>query len=532
MMSQDKLRLSLLNPMVGPIVLLVLLWADFIWIVHREWVYNDQYSYGWLTLFLLFYLIYVRISNRPEGTPGGFKVTALVWLGIVVMTVNRIVLESNPEWRVVLWLHALTIFAITLVLLWRMGGWRWLRHFAPVFALMLFAVPWPTFLENSVTGGLMQVVAAIVVESMNFCGIYAEQSGNLIRLRNGWVGIEAACSGVRNFQSTLMSAWFVGELFRFTFVGRGLLLLLSGIASLVLNVGRTWILTWSTHRSGSSLTETIHDPVGHIVSLIAFAFLIIVAFVLRKFFAREAVAPRATEAAGGQIRSQHRVLLSRPACFSAVALLIGGYGLTELWYYRAERSLPSPRAVEVDWQSLPFKVEFVDIAPAIRGLLKYSDGVQAEWVDAAMGSEWKVFSFAWTKGTVSPFVGVHSPETCMPASGFRKGGDHPPLVIGMGDHRIEFEVATFYFMERPYQVYYANWNDYWGAAVPLVKTADDRLQLAWSGRRVTNRRSLQIVIEGVADESVARQNVVGFLARTLRWKDPEAIEAPSSGKSS
>jgi hypothetical protein len=188
--------------------------------------------------------------------------------------------------------------------------------------------------------------------------------------------------------------------------------------------------------------------------------------------------------------------------------------------------------VEVDWQSLPFEVQFVDIAPAIRSQLKYSDGVQAEWVDADKRVEWKVFFFAWTKGSVSPFVGVHSPETCMPASGFRKGGDHPPLVIGMDDQRIEFEVTTFYFMDRPYQVYYANWNDYWGAPVPLVKTADDRLRLAWSGRRVTNRRSLQIVIEGVADESVARQNVRSFLERTLRWSDSEQVGAAVSGKSS
>jgi exosortase len=520
MRSLDNLKLSLSNSLFRPIVVIILLWVDFIWIVHREWVYNDQYSYGWLTLFLLVYLIYVRISDRPDGKAGEMRASGFVLLGIALITLNRVALESNPEWRLSIWLHTVTIFAITLILLRRMGGWSWLRHFAPAFALMLFAVPWPIFLENVVTGGLMRAIAAIVVDSMNMLGIYAEQTGNLIRLRTGWVGIEAACSGVRNFQSTLMSAWFVGELFRFTLIGRGLLLFLSGIASLVLNVGRTWILTWSTHTSGSSLTESIHDPVGYTVSFIAFLILLVVAFFLRKSFAREPVKPHTPDATNRLAHSKPPTLLSWPACLSAIAILIGGYGLSELWYLRVERSLPQPRAVEIDWQKLPFDPQFVEIDPAIRGQLKYSDGTQAEWIDASNQVDWKVFFFSWTEGSVSPFVGVHNPQTCMPASGFIKVADHAPLIVGMGDQRIEFEATTFNFTDRPYQVYYATWNDFWGSPIPVVETATDRLRLAWSGRRITNRRSLQIVIEGVADERVARQNVLSFLERTLTWSNP------------
>ncbi len=516
MLSQDNSRSFPLNPLVGPVVVLLVLWADFIWIVHREWAFNDQYSYGWLTPFLLSYLVYIRIADRPRGRLGGMNVTGLIVLGILIISLNRIILGSNPEWRPAVWLHALTIFMLTLALLWRMGGWPWLRHFGPAFALMLFAVPWPTFIENPLTGGLMRVIAAIVVESMNLIGIYAEQSGNLIRLRTGWVGIEAACSGVRNFQSTLMSAWFVGELFRFTLGGRGLLLLLGGTASLVLNVGRTWILTWTTHRSGSSLTESVHDPVGHIVSLIAFVLLVAVALLLRKYFAQAADGSRMVGTPVAASARQRPVFLSVTASASVIALLVAGYAVTGLWYYRAERTLPAPQVVEVDWQRLPFDVQFTEIASSIRGQLKYSDGVQAEWVEEGGLVKWKVFFFAWTKGTVSPFVGVHNPESCMPASGFRKGATHPPLVFGINDQWIEFDVTTFHFMDRPYQVYYATWNDYWGPEVPFVETAGDRLRLAWSGRRLTNRRSLQVVIEGIPDERVARQRVQAFLETAVR----------------
>lgn len=519
-MSQNHLRRLLSSPLFSPFLILLLLWFDFVWVVRREWTYNDQYSYGWFTLGLLIYLLYIRISDRPKPAAGNIHLTRFIFLGVVILSLNRIVIGSNPEWRPTLWLHVLTIFGMTLAMLWSLGGRSWIRHFAPTFTLMLFAVPWPTFLESSVTGGLMRMVAAIVVDSMNLIGIYAEQSGNLIRLRSGWVGIEAACSGVRNFQSTLMSAWFVGELFRFTWLGRGLLLFLSGIASLLLNVGRTWILTWSTHRSGASLTETIHDPVGYTVSVIAFLILIVIAFLLRKYFARESSEREGSQAWTGQsseLSPQRR--LSHPVCFSAIAILIAGYGVAELWYYRVERSFPDPQAIEVDWQNLAHDVEFVDINPAIRGQLKYSDGFQAEWVDTKSRAEWKVFFFSWTNGTVSPFIGVHNPETCLPASGFRKGKTHTPLIFEVDAQQIEFQVTTFYFMERPYQVYYATWNDYWGPAVPFVETTSERFELAWSGRRLTNRRSLQIVIEGISNEAITRQNVENFLDKTLAWEN-------------
>lgn len=510
--------------MTGVIVLLALLWADFVWAVYGDWIYNDQYSYGWLTLFLVFYLFYLRVSELPARQAPGLKsagkvVLALIF-GLVILGANRVVLESNPEWRSAIWLHVLVIFSMTLAVIWRVGGKLWLRHFAPVFALMLFAVPWPTLLENAVTGGLMRFVSAAVVEGMNILGFYAEQTGSLIRLRNGWVGIEAACSGVRNFQSTLMSAWFVGELFRFTAIGRGLLLVLSGVASLLINIVRTSILTWATHRSGSNLTEALHDPVGHLVSVFAFVFLMLVAFVLRKFFTAEGLGKRSGSAPQRLPVVTEPHSFSRPVLFASVFLLIGGYAFKELWYYRSERTQPQQQALAVDWNNLPVEVEFVDISPAIRGQLRYTEGVQAEWDGPEKGVEWDVFYFSWTRGSVSPFVGIHNPGTCLPASGFEQGQGHPPLVFSLDGKRIKFAVDTYYFMDRPYQVYYATWNDYWGSDIPLVETAKDRLKLAISGNRVTYRRSMQVVIAGIGNEPIARQRVVAFLESALHWEDP------------
>jgi hypothetical protein len=87
------------------------------------------------------------------------------------------------------------------------------------------------------------------------------------------------------------------------------------------------------------------------------------------------------------------------------------------------------------------------------------------------------------------------------------------------EHTIEFSASTFSFFAKPVQVYHATWEDHWGERAPFVETGPDRLRLAWDGKRITHKRSLQIVIEGIANEEQSRQMAQGFLRQTLRWKE-------------
>src|SRR2546423_377825 len=87
----------------------------------------------------------------------------------------------------------------------------------------------------------MRVVANLTVEALGWFNIPALQRGNLIEISTGVVGIDEACSGIRSFQSTLMAALFLGELYLLKW-HRRLLLLVGGVAlSFCLNVVRTLI---------------------------------------------------------------------------------------------------------------------------------------------------------------------------------------------------------------------------------------------------------------------------------------------------
>jgi len=493
-----------------------LLWVDFALTLRLEWSYNAQYSYGWLVPFLALYLIYRRGAPEPDARslprPGWH--VGLLAAGLLALLPLRVILAGNPEWRLALWSYTAVIFGLTLTLLHMGGGWRRVRALAPAFALFLFAVPWPTMIENPLTQGLMRFVASIVVECMNVAGLYAERAGNLIRLNNGWVGVEEACSGVRSFQSTIMAAWFVGELFRFPALRRAGLILLGGAASLALNVVRTMILTLLTRKGGQDLMERFHDPTGHVIAGVAFAALMGIAWFLR---------PRPAEASGDTRPAANPTAYpahgaAKRFAVPAVALLwlAGAHAFAESWFrFRGERGLPELRQVRIDWSDARTEPEFPDIDPVIRNLLRYSDGTEARWESPERGMGWTVFFFTWDGDQISPFVNVHRPETCLPASGFERRANHPPLVVSAGGRRIEFSATTYGFQNRRIEVFYATWSNARHASRDAAASGWDRLRQTWRGERMKDRQSLQVVLRDAPDHATARRDVRAFVERTV-----------------
>lgn len=101
-------------------------------------------------------------------------------------------------------------------------------HFAMPAALILIAVPRPTGMEQAVVQGMTRAVTTFTLDALVWTGSSAVQSGNVILLANGALGVDEACSGVRSSQSNLMAALVVGggiyrlgAMRRILFPGRG-----------------------------------------------------------------------------------------------------------------------------------------------------------------------------------------------------------------------------------------------------------------------------------------------------------------------
>src|SRR5207253_3377226 len=126
---------------------------------------------------------------------------------------TRLVQEANPEWRLISWALAVEVISITLLLVRFALGTRRCAQAAFPICFFLLAVPWPTGIEAPLIRLLSTANTNCTVDLLGVFGIPAIRHGNIVEISAGIVGVDAACSGIRSFQATLMIALFLGELY-------------------------------------------------------------------------------------------------------------------------------------------------------------------------------------------------------------------------------------------------------------------------------------------------------------------------------
>ena len=491
------------------LLLLGLLWGDLVRVLKMEWTIDEQYQFGFLVPFICLYLLYLRWEDRPGCEPVRFlgAGTALLYAAVLSLYPLKALYEANPDWRLVFWTHALIVYGSALVLIFLWGGKPWVRHFALALAIMLFTVPWPTRLEQPLVQGLMRLVAAFTVDVMNLFGILAIQKGNVIQLVNGMVGIEEACSGVRSFQSTLMTAYFLGEFYRFGFNLRVMLIAVGSILSFSLNILRTLVLTGVTYKMGPGIMENWHDPVGNFVSVAAFAIMVILTWYIRK---RLPLPSKAAETKRPSIQ-----YLQPRRVVPLLVLIILSFPVVELWFRRNDPGETTGPVRTVDWNRVGADVQFPDIPPSIRAILRYSEGTKAVWTNNGP-EHWMVYHFSWDEGKISAFSDVHNPEVCLPSAGFSLVETGMP--VSWESNGLELVLKSYGFQagaSDTYYVFYGVWNDRREEPIPLTRNFSERIRNALHGQRIKGRNSLQIIIQGIGSMNRARDKAYDFLERTI-----------------
>src|SRR5262245_13876427 len=250
----------------------------FIWLLllarlRVDWSVNPQYGYGWIVPVLALALTWRRWRLRPAPNAAPTcRLVAIAACGLLLLWLPlRMVEEANPEWRLVLWVHALVAVMFTLCVIFMAGGWEWVRHFVVPVAFLLLAVPWPMAIERAVIQNLMRLVAMVTVELLDAINIPAVQHGNIIEIAGGIVGVDEACSGVRSLQTTLLVCVFLGEFYRFTPLKRGLVLAAGIVLAVAANIGRTLFLVRTVSVHGFDVMHRWHDAAGIAVVVVILA---------------------------------------------------------------------------------------------------------------------------------------------------------------------------------------------------------------------------------------------------------------------
>jgi exosortase len=429
--------------LVLPFLFFGALWFILCRQLSGEWSVNEQYNYGWFVPFFALYLFWLRWQDRPPPEIPNPKSpipnsTALLLgiLALLSLLPIRLFEIANPEWRLLAWSHAAAVVTLTLLLIWWAGREAWLRHFAFPVAFIFIAVPWPTQVETPIIQGLMRIVARVAAETAMLLGIPAQVEGNLIRVSNGLVGVNEACSGIRSLQTALMIGLLFGELKRLSILRRVALVAGAVAIALFANFFRAVFLVTVAATENISEVSRWHDIAGYTIIALVFVGTMGLAYLL----GRSEIRHQRSEVPGrwSVVRSSY---LAAALCW----LLLVEIG-TAAWYRVHERNLVSTAPWSVQWPEQSPNFRKLKMDSEIRGVLRFDDGEAAAWTltspissenvakPRASGTQVNgsgentisclLYVFRWKPGRNSALLAnLHRPDVCLPASGWSQVAD-------------------------------------------------------------------------------------------------------------
>jgi len=374
---------------------------------------------------------------------------------------------------------------------------------------------------------LMPANAAIALEVLHWLGIPAIRSGHLITIAGGTLGVEEACSGIRSLQSTLMMAWFLGELHHLRISTRGILLACGVAFALFTNTLRTVFLSTLAARSGLAAAHSWHDAAGFLAlgANVLLLFFLTARFSAHQnkephsssFTASKASAPAPSMPASGPALPFQPI--ARAPLFVFGFALIAIFPLTSWWFTR--RVMPALPA----WHLAP-PVQEANYRPAkisdeAMRTIRPTSGWSARWNTPA-GQPLHGFFFDWKPGHVPPEnMNVHHPGGCLGALGIELIKEFPPIPIPLAGTSLNARHLLFDDNGRPLHLLYliseATAPDpSYTAAARFEYTYSDRFRTVLQGRRNPGQRLIETGLWDEPSETAARAVFTSYLQTWLK----------------
>jgi exosortase len=450
-------------------------------------------------------LFWERWKHRPAPELLEASTGPLIVFGILALSLlpSCLFLEVIPYWRFAGWAFAGAIIGITFCALYLIGGRSWVHHFGFPLLFFLIAVPWPTRIEAPLIDKMSHLNAALSTWAANVLGTPAIRKGVVIQTGAGMVGVDEACSGIRSFQASVMVALFLGELFSYSILRRGVLLFGAVVLAFACNVIRTTYLVRVADLRGIAAVNLRHDQAGLAILGVTLFGLLVLVWLLRPRPDSQGVDLSSVESQLENLEELHNLApgprpskeVSTPApgnvasrivpepiptqtdavvsanprlIKAALAGLMIWIVLVEMgihfWFRPAEKQA----ATLAGWSfKLPVQAaEFraLPISENVRAMLGYDEGRQAEWRDNS-GFVWQLYYLRWlpaeTRYRATVICGAargHAPDLCLRLAGMVLQTNLGTQTISMNGVRLQVGTERFLDHGRDFHVFSIYWE--------------------------------------------------------------------------
>jgi len=404
------------------LLLMGIYYSAYSWLIKMDWPRED-YNYCYLIPLVVLYLIWEKKNDLvvEAAVPSWVGLLCLIpgillfWIGDLAGELYSIYLSS--------WLVAVG-------LLWIHIGWRKLKVIAFAIFMALTMFPLPHFLNNKLTFGLKLISSQLGVALLQLYGMSAFREGNVIDLGFTQLQVVDACSGLRYLFPLLVLGILLAYFYKAALWKRVILVFSTVPLTIVTNSLRIALTGIIYKHLGAAAAEGFfHGFSGWLIFMLSLGVLLAEIWVLRKivpgpsesFFNKpETASPIEAVLLRRSKDAISKGFLSPPQFIVAVLLLTLTLGISMGVEFR-EKVPPST----------PFS-QFPLTAGAWNGTRQY---MEQKFIAELDLSDYTMIDFKRDDGKHVDFYiayyesqrkgeSIHSPETCLPGSGwaFRQAG--------------------------------------------------------------------------------------------------------------
>lgn len=375
-----------------------------------------EYSHGPLIPILSLLLFLRQLKNVPVN-PGPvadrWAGVAVLLLAISLATLGKLSnIDDLVAYSLILWVASILLISF---------GWNTGRHFWPPVLHLVYMLPLPGVVYYKLSTYLQFVSSELGVFFLQIINVPVFLDGNIIDLGVFKLQVAEACSGLRYLFPILSFSYIFSVLYKGPMWHKAILLVSAAPIVVLMNSVRIAAAGYMVNAYGIEWSDGLtHFFEGWVVFVISIILMFILAWILLHFQPVKMSLSEAldldTTGLGTQMMRLRFIQPSAALILSAVLLLGGGAA----WQAMPERGttlVPRdpfslfPRTLGAWEQQGPRHI----LKPGVLKTLGADDYHQVDLVNAETGNAAGLF-MAWyddqSKG------GVHSPEICLPGSGW------------------------------------------------------------------------------------------------------------------
>ncbi|RJQ55303.1 MAG: exosortase [Nitrospiraceae bacterium] len=263
-------------PVIFSLIAFGFLYWDTAYKVVLDWYNDENYSHGFLIPFISGYLLWQKKDNLKSAviTPSNWGLLIL-FSGLVIFLIGNLSGESFS-----MRLSMLVVLAGAVIFSFGPGFFKAVSF---PFIYLVFMIPMPYLLYDSVAFPLKLFVSKFSVEFLSLTGVLVLREGNIIHLAGTTLEVADACSGIRSVVSLLALSTALAYLTQKGRIKKFILVVLAVPIAVFVNALRIIGTGVLADRHGAAAAEGFfHEFGGLMIFGVAIALLILSAVVLGK----------------------------------------------------------------------------------------------------------------------------------------------------------------------------------------------------------------------------------------------------------